>query len=132
MRTEERVKELGEVFTPPELIQEMIEKIGMESFDKDKTILDPTCGNGNILVEVLKYKISLHGTEHIIEMVKTLYGVDIMEDNVKETKERLKDIVAKYTNENIDTILDNNILCKDGLQYDYSFGERKRNKFRKK
>ena len=51
----------------------------------------------------------------------TIYGVDIMKDNVLECKNRILDIIGN-TSEHRD-ILDQNIVCENGLEYDYSFSE---------
>ena len=90
-RQSDRVKDTGEVFTPTELVielcQELISK-NPHSFDPGKTVLDPTCGDGQFLVVSKWIKVILHGmTED--EAVKDLYGVDIMRDNVDLCKRRL-------------------------------------------
>ena len=111
----ERVKELGEVFTPTELVLEMIEQLPDEMFEDGRTFLDPTVGNGQFLAALAIIKRELgHG-----EVLSALFGADIMQDNVDECKERLLDI-AGDTPDNYG-ILENNIVCVDGLKYDYSF-----------
>ena len=53
-----RVKSTGEVFTPTPLVQEMLEQIPVEQFtDPTKTFLDPSCGDGQFLGEVLIRKM---------------------------------------------------------------------------
>jgi hypothetical protein len=99
MRSNQRKKELGEVFTPLELVNEILDKFPEEIWlDKEKTFLDPTCGNGNFLVEVKKRLLTFkHPIENILRRV---YGADIMEDNCRETICRLYDI----TEDDIKTI----------------------------
>jgi hypothetical protein len=121
----ERVKELGEVFTPTPLVLEMLEKLPDTVWEEDKTFLDPTVGNGQFLAAVLITKLTLG--HNVTKALKTLYGVDIMQDNVDECRERLLDILkeiahVKITKKHRD-IVKHNILCKDGLKYDYSFGD---------
>lgn len=111
----ERVKQLGEVFTPTELVLEMIEQLPDEMFEDGRTFLDPTCGNGQFLAALAIIKRELGHRE----VLSTIYGVDIMEDNVDECRERLLDICG-HTPENI-KIVERNIVCADGLKYDYSF-----------
>ena len=111
----ERVKQLGEVFTPTELVLEMIEQLPDEMFEDGRTFLDPTVGNGQFLAALAIIKRELGHKE----VLSTLYGADIMQDNVDECKERLLDICG-HTKKNIE-IVDNNIVCADGLKYDYSF-----------
>lgn len=111
----ERVRELGEVFTPTELVLEMIEQLPDEMFEDGRTFLDPTCGNGQFLAAIAIIKRELGHRE----ILSTIYGVDIMQDNVDECRERLLDICG-HTKKNI-KIVERNIVCADGLKYDYSF-----------
>jgi len=111
----ERVKELGEVFTPTELVLEMIGQLPDEMFEDGRTFLDPTVGNGQFLAALAIIKRELGHRE----VLSALFGADIMQDNVDECKARLLDIVGD-TVEN-KAIVDKNIVCADGLKYDYSF-----------
>ena len=119
----DRIKELGEVFTPTPLVLEMLEKLPQETWEPNKTFLDPTVGNGQFLAAVLITKISLG--HDVTESLQSVYGVDIMQDNVQECRQRLLDIVRDIGNTlNTDKhreIVEHNILCRDGLTYDYSF-----------
>jgi len=117
IRHPNRVKDLGEVFTPTELVLEILDQLPDQVWENGKTYLDPTCGNGQFLAAVLIIKLSLGH----INPLSTIYGVDLMRDNVQECKRRLLDI-AGWTKENI-RIVHKQILCKDGLTYDYSFGD---------
>jgi len=120
MKSKKRVKELGEVFTPPELVNEMLDKLPKDW--KEKTFLDNSCGNGNFLVEILKRKIE-KGYDPI-RALSTIYGVDIMEDNVAECKLRLLELVESYIKDDgtkVMDILNKNIVCHDALTYDYTF-----------
>ena len=85
-------------------------------WDEYNVFLDPTCGNGQLLAPVAIIKRELGHTNWL----STLYGVDLMPDNVEETRERLL-AIAGDTEENR-KIVENNIRCEDGLTYDYSFG----------
>jgi len=115
VRHPDRVKELGEVFTPTELVLEMLEQLPDEMWEDGRTFLDPACGNGQFLAAALIVKREL-GHKKLLE---TVYGVDIMQDNVDECRERLLDI-ASHTPEN-QALVERNIVCADGLKYDYSF-----------
>ena len=115
-----RVKETAEVFTPTPLVQEMLDKLPHELFeDNTKTFLDPSCGDGQFLSEVIIRKMERSGCT-LEQALSTTYGVEFMEDNVKLCKERLAG--PNPTQEILD-ILDKNIVCADALNYDYSFGE---------
>jgi len=115
-----RVKETAEVFTPTPLVQEMLDNLPRELFeDTTKTFLDPSCGDGQFLSEVVIRKMERSGCS-LEQALSTTYGVELMEDNVKLCKERLGG--PNPTQEILD-ILDKNIVCADALKYDYSFGE---------
>lgn len=117
VKSMERQKEQGEVFTPTELVLEILEKLPDEQWEDGKTFLDPTCGNGQFLAAVAIIKRELGHTS----VLDSIYGVDLMQDNVDECKERLLSIAGNTPANR--SILDRNILCKNGLEYDYSFGK---------
>jgi hypothetical protein len=72
-KTKERVKKTGEVFTPPWLVNQMLDELDKSSFDAPgKTFVDPACGNGNILVEVIRRKINNGCTAY--QSLMTTYG----------------------------------------------------------
>ena len=118
-----RVKETSEVFTPTKDIQEkldILEKEDPELFlNSNKTFLEPSCGDGQFLSEVVIRKMERSNCT-LEQALSTTYGVELMEDNVKLCKERLAG--PNPTQEILD-ILDKNIVCHDALTYDYSFGE---------
>lgn len=90
-RMTDRVKSTGEVFTPTALVIEMMQKMldaDPHCFDPGKTILDPACGDGQLLVPVKHYKMLVHGLSEA-DALSDIYGVDIMRDNVDLCKRRL-------------------------------------------
>ena len=112
-----RVKATGEVFTPTPLVQEMLDKLPLEQFtDTNKTFLDPSCGDGQFLGEVLIRKIENGSTFE--QALGTIYGVDLMQDNVELCRERLL-----CGRNDLRYIVEKNIVCADGLEYNYLFGE---------
>jgi type I restriction-modification system DNA methylase subunit len=105
IKSKERKDENGEVFTPAYIVDEMLELLpdGILN-DSSKTFLDPTCGNGNILVRILERRLEL-GLDPK-ESAETLYGYDLMQDNVDECIERINKLVPNAN-------MKNNILQKD-------------------
>ena len=87
-RESERVKATGEVYTPTDLVIEMLQTMNVEDFAPGKTTLDPACGDGQLLVPVKWLKV-FHYNMSEEDAVKDLYGVDIMRDNVDLCKRRL-------------------------------------------
>jgi hypothetical protein len=147
-RDRNRVKATGEVFTPTALVQEILDQLPIEQFqDYSKTFLDPTCGDGQFLSEVIIKKIE-NGSSYSLAL-KTTYGADLMPDNCLECIRRLymctdADIttldqaqlakldpdyywapglkeVYYITSEHYSGIA--KIVCADGLVYDFGFGE---------
>ena len=91
VKSKERKDENGEVFTPAYIVDEMLALLPEGVLENpDKTFLDPTCGNGNILVQILKRRIEL-GLDPI-KSCESLYGVELMQDNVDECINRLKEL----------------------------------------
>lgn len=135
-----RKKKTAEVFTPPKLVNEMLDKLieyGKESVtDEDKTFLDPACGNGNMLTEVLKRKLSLGHDPS--KALSTLYGCDIMSDNIRECRLRLlailRDANVEITRDHVKDMFNNIVVTslksyKNGsLDYDFSFENKASNK----
>lgn len=119
-----RVKATGEVFTPTPLVQEILEKIPVTQFrDPAKTFLDNSCGDGQFLGEVLIRKMENGSTFE--EALSTIYGVDLMIDNVDLCRERLL-----CQQEHLRHIVEKNIQCQNSLKYGYKFipmGKARRN-----
>jgi len=116
-REKTRVKATGEVFTPTDLVQEVLDQLPQDQFtDTSKTFLDPSCGDGQFLGEVLIRKIENGSTFE--QALSTIYGVDLMQDNVELCRERLL-----CGRNDLRYIVEKNIVCADGLEYNYLFGE---------
>ena len=114
-REQTRVKATGEVFTPTVLVEEILDKIEQELFnDVTKTFLDPSCGDGQFLASVLYRKLE-NGIDFETAL-STIYGVDLMADNVELCRERLL-----CGREDLKHIVELNIVCADALTYHYRF-----------
>lgn len=114
-RDNARVKATGEVFTPTPLVQEVLDNLDQSLFkDPTKTFIDPACGDGQFLSEVVIRKLENGLT--LEQALSTTYGVDLMPDNVVLTRDRLLCGHEEYRH-----IVTRNIVCHDALTYDYSF-----------
>jgi hypothetical protein len=112
-----RVKATGEVFTPTELVREILEQIPIGQFrDPGKTFLDNSCGDGQFLGEVLIRKMENGSTFE--QALSTIYGVDLMQDNVDECRKRL--LCGSQDPKHIATV-EQNIYQADGLKFSYEF-----------
>ena len=108
IKSKERVSLHGEVFTAEREVNAMLDLVASECLRPDSRFLEPACGDGNFLFAILKrkltelrrkYKKSPHDYEKMaIVAIGSLYGVDIMNDNVIACRERLFGIWdAEYT-----------------------------------
>ncbi len=115
-----RTKQTAEVFTPTKLVQEILDNMNQELFENpEKTFLDNSCGDGQILSEVVIRKMERSGCS-LEQALSTTYGVDLMSDNIELCRKRL---MGPNPTESIIKIINNNIQCADALTYDYSFGQ---------
>ena len=115
-RDKARVKSTGEVFTPTPLVQEILDTLDQSLFsDPTKTFIDPSgCGDGQFLGEVLIRKVQ-NGIDFETAL-STIYGVDLMQDNVDLCRERLL-----CGQEQLKHVVERNIVCADALKYHYRF-----------
>ena len=87
-RDKQRIQSTAEIFTPTDLVIEMLNNIDINRLGAGKTILDPACGDGQFLTSIKWVKVYIHQmTEG--EALQDIYGVDIMRDNVDLCKKRL-------------------------------------------
>jgi len=96
-RSKERAKLYGEVFTPPEIVDMMLDMVKEDIENIYKTVLEPSCGNGNFVVAIVerRMKAAKNDREKLIGL-SNVYGIDIMEDNIMETRERTMKVVEQY------------------------------------
>lgn len=98
--------ETGEVFTNPREVNAMLDLLPPMTIEM--TFLEPSCGNGNFVVEILKRKFDLcKKKSDYITALESVVAIDIMADNIEECKKRVKELYHSYNQkENIDFILD--------------------------
>jgi len=110
-----RIKATGEVFTPTHVARHMLNTMDKTIFsDIKKTVIDNSCGDGQLLGEALILKVE-NGIDFETAL-STIYGVDLMEDNVELCRERLL-----CGRDDLRHIVEKNIVCADGLRYHYRF-----------
>jgi type I restriction-modification system DNA methylase subunit len=122
--TKDRIKGLGEVYTPRFIVEEMLDLNLELSYNINTTYLEPTCGNGNFLDEILRRKLSnCKDLEDIKTSFRNIYGADICPSNVEDTKQRLLLIVKEVFNDLTDDFIDElkdilllNIIVQDSLK----------------
>ncbi len=137
IKSRERVSSHGEVFTNEREVKAMCDLVKDETERIDSRVLEPACGDGNFLAEILNRKLNTvrlrHGRntsdfeKYSIVALSSLYGVDIMDDNAQECRNRLFEIwndayssnnKKECTDQCRDAaryIIERNILCGDAL-----------------
>ena len=134
IKSRQRVAQHGEVFTNPREVNAMLDLVRDESFRLDSRFLEPACGDGNFLIEILRRKLSLlkdikSPTEWEFQSliaVGSCYGIELLEDNAEACRLRLftevrKQVGKKYCTqgyeESLRYMLRKNIVCGDALTY---------------
>jgi hypothetical protein len=121
-REHSRVKVTNEIFTPTARAIIDVHKLHIILFnDPDKTFQDQCCGDGQFLGEILIRKLESLGKEEISDIefkqaLSTIYGVDLMIDNVDKCREHLL-----CGREDLRHIVEQNIQCRDALKFGYNF-----------
>lgn len=143
IKSKERVADHGEVFTAEREVNAMLDLVKQETERVDSRFLEPACGDGNFVAEILRRKLEaakkraippkkkrplpMEFEKQSVIAVASIYGVDLMMDNVLTCRNRLYDIwnkeyeaiCKKETNdecrEAIKFILSRNIVCGNAL-----------------
>ncbi|HEY9424753.1 MAG TPA: N-6 DNA methylase, partial [Microterricola sp.] len=106
VKSKQRVADHGEVFTPPEIVEAMIDLVRAEAERIDSRFLEPACGSGNFLVPVLKRKLAVvdarygksefERRNHALLALMSIYGIEILSDNVAECRDNLLDVFVSH------------------------------------
>lgn len=137
IKSRQRIKDHGEVFTPDFIVNSMLDLVKNEIDRIDSRFLEPACGDGNFLAPILQKKLSIvlgkYGKSQsefekmALLAVSSIYGVELLEDNVKICVERLykifhdvydkkyKDRCKNEFRKNIKFIIKRNILQGNAL-----------------
>ena len=137
IKSKQRVTDHGEVFTSEREVNAMLDLVKQETERIDSRFLEPACGTGNFLVEILRRKLDvvesryrknqLDFERYSVIGVSSIYGVELLSDNAEACRERLLNIfVERYTSlykgeikdkciRSINYILNKNIVVGDAL-----------------
>lgn len=140
-KSKQRVVDHGEVFTPSWVVGEMLDLVKDESYRIDSKFLEPACGSGNFLVQVLRRKIhtvkaryskSEFETNHFgLLSLMCIYGIELLSDNATECRENLRHVFDQEFNFKTESvwsraakaILDVNIIEGDALTIKSTSGQ---------
>jgi len=105
VKSKQRVTDHGEVFTSEREVNAMLDLVKQETERIDSRFLEPACGNGNFLVEILRRKLAVVTAKYkssqaeyeryAIIAISSIYGVDLLVDNIEECRHRLLDIFTE-------------------------------------
>lgn len=106
VKSKTRIADHGEVFTPPWMVDAMLDLVKGETERIDTRFLEPACGSGNFLVEILKRKLAAvelkFGKSNFEKRHYTLlglmctYGIELLSDNIDECRANMLEVVAEY------------------------------------
>src|SRR3989339_2270397 len=133
VKSKQRVADHGEVFTPPWMVEAMLDLVQGETERIDSRFLEPACGSGNFLVQILRRKLAAvelrYGRSEFekrhfaLHGLMCVYGVELLPDNIVECRGNLLEIFAEYLDltepddlyEVADFVLTQNLVHGDAL-----------------
>jgi hypothetical protein len=139
IKSRKRVHDNGEVFTNKREVKSMLALVKSEVVNLNSKFLEPSCGNGNFLIEILRRKLNIvkrkfkdnqiEYEKQAFVVVSNLYGIDLLQDNVDETINRLFTFFLKRYKtlfgdkakqnyiDNINYLFQQNIICGNAITY---------------
>jgi hypothetical protein len=106
VKSKQRVADHGEVFTPPWMVEAMLDLVRDETDRIDSRFLEPACGSGNFLVQILRRKLAAvqlkYGSSdferrhYALLALMCIYGIELLADNIAECRANLLEIFAEY------------------------------------
>lgn len=142
IKSKERVSKHGEVFTAEREVNAMLDLVKQETERIESRFLEPACGDGNFLIEILRRKLAiceervkkqqytqLQYEKNAVWAVSSIYGIELLPDNAEACRQRLYDYFCEqYTQlygeacklecrEAVAYLLERNIIMGDALTY---------------
>jgi hypothetical protein len=106
IKSKQRVADHGEVFTPPWMVEAMLDLVKEETERIDSRFLEPACGSGNFLVEVLRRKLAavelkfgasdFERRHYALLALMCIYGIELLPDNIAECRSNMLELLADY------------------------------------
>ena len=106
MTSKQRVADHGEVFTPPWIVDAMLDLVKAESERIDSRVLEPACGSGNFLLQVLRRKIAaveakfgrsdFEKRHYALFGLMCTYGIELLDDNIAECRGIMLEAISGY------------------------------------
>jgi hypothetical protein len=106
VKSKQRVTDHGEVFTPPWMVEAMLDLVKDETERIDSRFLEPACGSGNFLVRILRRKLAavelkfgksdFEKRHYALLALMCIYGIELLPDNIAECRANMLEILADY------------------------------------
>ena len=106
VKSKQRVADHGEVFTPPWMVEAMLDLVKDETERIDSRFLEPACGSGNFLVQVVQRKLAavelkygksdFERRHYALLALMCTYGIELLADNIAECRANMVSIFAEY------------------------------------
>ena len=110
VKSKQRVADHGEVFTPPWMVEAMLDLVKDETERIDSRFLEPACGSGNFIVRILRRKLAtvelkysrsdFERRHYALLALMCIYGIELLVDNIAECRANVLEIFAGYLNLN--------------------------------
>lgn len=120
VKSADRVRNHGEVLTARREVEAMLDLVKNESERIDSRFLEPACGDGNFLVAILERKLQTVASRYkskqadfevqMLSAMGSIYGIDLLEDNIEIAQRRLSDIACKFYKQSLRKKPDENFL----------------------
>lgn len=141
VKSKQRVADHGEVFTPAWLVEAMLDLVKEETERIDSRFLEPACGSGNFLIQVLRRKLAtvelrfgrsdFEKGHYALLGLMCIYGIELLDDNIAECRDNLLEIFADYARVDDSTdlhraaayVLSQNLIHGDALTMRDTAGE---------
>ena len=108
VKSKQRVADHGEVFTPAWMVEAMLDLVRDETERIDSRFLEPACGSGNFLVQILRRKLAavelkygksdFERQHYALLALMCIYGIELLPDNIAECRANLLEILSEYLN----------------------------------
>jgi hypothetical protein len=106
VKSKQRVADHGEVFTPSWMVEAMLDLVKGETERIDARFLEPACGSGNFIVQILRRKLAavelkfsksdFEKRHYALLALMCIYGIELLPDNIAECRENVLEILADY------------------------------------
>ena len=110
VKSKQRVADHGEVFTPAWMVEAMLDLVKDETERIDSRFLEPACGSGNFIVQILRRKLAavelkygksdFERRHYALLALMCIYGIELLADNIAECRANVLEVFSEYLNLN--------------------------------